>query len=117
MLLWGLEHWAVVPVVAASGKSPTFFVGYQFIECEHIEHDVGLRRCTDERLLACTEVGGQRNPTVVSLAFPVVLTVSSFIIQNPITAIKKNYVWKDSISLFKSLTKSGLKCTQGTNSS
>ena len=65
VLLWGLEHWAVVPVVAASGKSPTFFVGYQFIECEHIEHDVGLRRCTDERLLACTEVGGQRNPTHV----------------------------------------------------
>ena len=42
---------------------------------------------------------------MVSLASSLVLTVLSLIIQNPSTGIKENNVWKDSISLFKSLTK------------
>lgn len=63
-----------------------------------------LNRGTDGGLIVWAETG-QRSPHNSAAAASVVWTVSPLITQNRITDIKKNHVWKDSISILKSLAR------------
>lgn len=112
-LLWGLEHWA------RGWQSQ--LLQFQANRYFHVAcaHSTGCRLEKMHGWEAALSVLRPAEPHNSVSCFLCGLTVSSFIIQNPITGIKKNHVWKDSVSLFKSLTKkkNGLKCTQGTNSS